>query len=163
MRSCLSVYMVTILLFGVSGPVPPPAAVAPDDTGAPSPPKPSASASCSRFFFLVYMANMSAPTIITAASMPIIINTVELVPPEPESVTGEPLLPDCDVAHPTMLLSLSIDVPVGDDEILLSSSIDPDLKLFVLLEPEAPKYVDEDVESNEELVGEASGNEPAVL
>lgn len=95
--------MTTILPFGVSAPELVKAAGVP--LLAADAPKPPASASCSRFFFRENKANMSAPTIVQAASMPIMINTAELVPPESVSDAVDPLLAECDVAFPPVSLA----------------------------------------------------------
>jgi hypothetical protein len=178
----LSVYMVTMLLLGVSAPVPSaspsPAAVAPN---AAAPPKPPASASCSRFFLREYMANMSAPTMMQAASTPIMMNTVELVPPESDSDETEPLLADAGSA-PAVLLVAPSDDPVAseDDELLNEPSteatlpeplreLEREFERDVELEPDTLEDVDaeedEDVDLDEEEDAEllAALEEPLVL
>ena len=112
--------MVTMLLFGVSAPeLLKAAGVA---LFAAGPPKPPASASNSRFFFRENRANMSAPTITQAASMPIRINTAELMPLDSLSV-------DCGTAFSLSLVS-SANTAVADDEEPFSEPFADDEKLL---------------------------------
>ncbi|TDH74335.1 hypothetical protein CCR75_004626 [Bremia lactucae] len=144
----LTVYMVTMLLLGVSAPEPSScspslAAVAPSGI---TPPNPSELAFCSRFCFREYMAKRRAPTIMQAASTPIMIKTIEVVPFESVGGAADPLL----ATSGTMLLSSfklddieslkeslkSEDKELFDLESELMALVEPGTKLDSLGEPE---------------------------
>ncbi|RLN75007.1 hypothetical protein BBJ28_00015413 [Nothophytophthora sp. Chile5] len=151
-----------MLPLGVSAPPPPPAASLPPLTAAANPP---ASASCARFFLREYMANMSAPMMMAAASTPMMMNTVELVPPdEPDEM--EPLLSDRSelAVLPRLPLPAEEEAFEEDEELLeaaeeLLEELDCelelleelDLELLEELDLELLEELDLDVELLEEL------------
>ncbi|RLN20644.1 hypothetical protein BBJ28_00012468 [Nothophytophthora sp. Chile5] len=155
--------MVTMLPLGVSAPPPPPAPASLSPlTAAANPP---ASASCARFFLREYMANMSAPMMMAAASTPMMMNTVELVPPdEPDEM--EPLLSERSELAVLPRLPLPTEeeaaVEEEDEELLeaaeaLLEELDCELELLVeldvelLVELDLELLVELDVELLDEL------------